>query len=192
MIVVENIIPLQFQEELKKVFLDNNFPWYFAPNSAYEDETIENKYPNQKQVPGFYHVFVDNKEQNSGYWDIVKPLIYFIVDKTDYKINEVLRVKANMLLPNRDYTNKNFNGPHCDFPNQKHNVALYYVNDSDGDTFMFNETLDKQGNKPESITIQKQISPKQGSVLLFDGKYLHASSSPINSKYRININIDFI
>ena len=62
-----------------------------------------------------------------------------------------------------------------------HTVALYYVNDSDGDTFFFDK--DKQ--------IVDRVTPKKGRVVVFDGLTLHASSMP-SKDYRISMNIGYV
>jgi hypothetical protein len=79
----------------------------------------------------------------------------------------------------QDNNEKNFNIPHKDLDTE-HYVFLYYVNDSDGDTIIFDDN-----NK-----IIDKIKPKKGRILLFDGNLLHSSSHPILSKKRIVINID--
>jgi hypothetical protein len=57
---------------------------------------------------------------------------------------------------------------------------LYYLNDSDGDTFIFDKTL-KDTPKVTSDTkyeIIKRITPKKGRAILFDGNKYHSSSGP--------------
>ena len=47
-------------------------------------------------------------------------------------------------------------------PNIEHTVMIYYVNDADGDTILFNDHGD----------IMKRVI-KKGRVLMFDGSILH-------------------
>ena len=61
-----------------------------------------------------------------------------------------------------------------------HYTGIYYVNDCDGDTFLFDGTKE----------IAK-ISPKKGRIVIFDGKTLHAGSHPYNSDFRMVINFNF-
>jgi hypothetical protein len=91
--------------------------------------------------------------------------------------------------------------PHIDsfFP---HWNAIYYVNDSDGDTFIFNETNDTYDAgqddiiriKENKFTVKKRITPKKGKILIFPGKYYHSSSFARESKFRcvINMNLEKI
>jgi hypothetical protein len=62
-------------------------------------------------------------------------------------------------------------------------VVIYYVNDSDGDTFVF----DDDGK------IIKRVSPKKGRFFMFDGRLKHAGSHPYDNTMRvvINFNVEF-
>ena len=65
-----------------------------------------------------------------------------------------------------------------------HFVMLYYVGDSDGDTIIYNER-----EKSKSYTIKKKVTPKQGRVVLFDGRLYHTAEQSINTT-RCIVNYD--
>ena len=70
-------------------------------------------------------------------------------------------------------------------------TAIYYLNDSDGDTIIFNEkTMDPFLNG-EELSIKKRINNKKGRFVMFNQDYLHAGMLPINSDYRVVINFNF-
>ena len=71
------------------------------------------------------------------------------------------------------------NKPHIDMK-EKHKVILFYLNDSDGDTYFY----DKDHNIIDSV------SPKENRAVLFDGSILHSSSKPTKSARRIVLNIN--
>jgi hypothetical protein len=87
--------------------------------------------------------------------------------------------------------------PHIDtwFP---HWNAIYYVNDCDGDTFIFNEVnetydpgeSDINKIKDMQFTVKRRITPKKGKIVIFPGKYYHSSSYTRNSRYRCVVNIN--
>ena len=80
--------------------------------------------------------------------------------------------------------------PHCDM-NKGGFTAIYYVNDSDGDTLIFNEkTMDPFLNG-EELSIKKRIKNKKGRFVMFNQDYLHTGMFPIKSDYRIVINFNF-
>ena len=91
-----------------------------------------------------------------------------------------------------------YHNAHVDFYLPHYN-ALYYVNDTDGDTFIFNETYDQvslersiEYTRERKFTVARQISPKKGRMIGFDGKQYHASMHPKQSSHRIAIAFSFI
>ena len=69
---------------------------------------------------------------------------------------------------------------HTDNPNP-HIVGLYYPNDSDGDTFFFDDDLNVIHKEPVA----------RGKMIVFDGRWKHSSSSPTkNIRFSLNINYE--
>ena len=60
---------------------------------------------------------------------------------------------------------------------------LYYVNNSDGPTQLY----DEKGGK-----VVKEIEPKKGRAVILDGNIYHASSCPKNHANRVVINYNFL
>jgi hypothetical protein len=65
-------------------------------------------------------------------------------------------------------------------------TILYYVNDSDGDTIIFNEKYN--GNSLKNYSINKKISPQKGRCVMFRTNTFHSSGIPIKNLGRIIIN----
>ena len=71
---------------------------------------------------------------------------------------------------------------HVDQP-YPHTVALYYVNDTDGDTVFF--------DKDDLTKVIHRETPKKGKCVIFDGEYAyHASTSP-SKNIRMTLNINY-
>jgi hypothetical protein len=64
---------------------------------------------------------------------------------------------------------------------------VYYVNDSDGDTFLFNEFYES-GKVPELFTLYNRVSPKKNRLVIFESNRYHASSNPKLNQDRFIIN----
>lgn len=140
-----------------------------------------------------------NKPQDIYHFNIAHyflfPLLSLsITEKYCWSINDILRIKAN-LQTRAPHTTKNTHSfPHMDFPppgNDDIITFLYYVNDSDGDTYFFKDKIDDIKGDPKdlnNLNIIKQVSPKKGRLVMFRGDILHAGSNPINSNLRIVIN----
>jgi len=159
-------------DELYAIVTTNEFPWYFLPR------TVKNPDPYDKQIFNEYdhltHVFIIDKTKNSEYMSIPIKMLDVFSEKSGIKFNTILRVQSNLILE------KKFNkpsAPHIDC-DDKHYVLLIYLNDSDGDTILFNDNM-------EEI---KRITPKRGRFVLFDGSIKHSVIPPINTKHRIVFN----
>jgi hypothetical protein len=106
-------------------------------------------------------------------------------EKHDISYKKILRCRINVLTMSK---HGHHNLMHVDTP-IKHNVFLYYLNDSDGDTIFFNK---KFGSDEGSMDIIETVSPKAGTGIVFDGSYFHSSTPPSDNLLRIVLNIDYV
>jgi len=100
------------------------------------------------------------------------------------------RIKFNLLLNNSKVNNiEKYNVPHVDDIKRKNFVIIYYCNNSDGDTIIFNEKL---GEKFDKLSIKKRVKPQKNRAVFFNGNFFHTSTNPIKYEHRcvMNINID--
>ena len=185
--IIKNFLPTDYVTDLTNVLEsqggnNTSFPWYFNSRTGAPIKDVTFKDTSQ-----LVHVFWANPRefQNdhvSQYWGLVKPILYFVRDKCDIEYKTIIRVKANLLIPQLNFTEDDFNLPHVDHADKKNYLnIIYFVNDSDGDTFIFD-------GDPPSLTIKQRITPEANSILIFDGDLYHASSNPIKSNKRIVIN----
>ena len=72
-------------------------------------------------------------------------------------------------------------------------MYLYYVNDCDGDTVLYNYKSKDKKDIPifEDIKELKRITPKQGRVVVFDGMTWHTAEQPTKGTRTI-INFDMV
>ena len=182
----DNFVPLEIQDKLEKDLIgqEHHFPWYYLASTVSKNYDSYNK-GNHKitEKEHFYHAFVNDGEYNSDFKNVVKDLVSLLPPQ-----DRLFRVKANLMLQDKGGNPDLYNTPHYDFEWEKDGVkyqkdfyvGLYYVIDSDGDTFLFDKN-DK---------IMERIPPKKGRMLFMRGDVLHASRHPINFNRRLVINMD--
>jgi hypothetical protein len=189
---IPNVIGKTYADHLHDRLVSKNFPWYFNPNLVSPDVETGNEAIN---TSGFNHFLYEDRNPISPYFEFIHPLIMNIQDHLKLRHEVIERCRLNLTLPKNTVTAKH-HLPHVDsfYP---HWNALYYVNDSDGDTFIFDQTNKSfDANDEERIvkgdfTVKRQITPEKGKVIIFPGHYYHASSQPRTSKYRIVCNMNF-
>ncbi len=187
---IENFIPVLYQDELDNAVHNHNFPWYFLEDVTYSDKALSE----EKNI-GFYHLVFENREiKSNNLCQFLLPIYYLIQEKTPVNLEELYRLRLGNIVRS---ASENYNNPHIDTFTD-HWTALYYVNDSDGDSFIFNETnpefskeYDEELKKEKSWTIKKRISPQKGKLVLFNGNRYHASSSPNVNSHRVVLTINF-
>ena len=179
--IIENVIDKQYQDELEDIMSSLVFPWFLNKwvdeyhSFDFKDDNISNSFQ-------FSHVFYDNGASMPTY-NLVEPLLKKITEAHNIKHYTVVRVKAN-LTTSHSFSNNCYQVPHVD-TSPPCRTFVYYVNDSDGDTILFNERV---GDKLLGFTKREECTPRKGRVFSFDGSHYHAGRFPVNTKYRIVIN----
>ena len=174
--VVDNFLPAQLADSLEHMLLGNEFPWYYTPDITYGHSVNQ-----EVKNPAFSHSLYREETGPSSFYLSVCNLPF--LGSVKVTPSRVSRAVALMQTPQMDINSSLHNHPHVDTPNP-HIVFLYYVCDSDGDTFMFSTDKDDH-------TITKQVTPKKNRALIFDGSIYHASSKPkASNRCVINFNLN--
>lgn len=180
--VIDDVIPKMYQEAIKAELFGAKMAW------RYMDEATGRGYGD----PAMSHIFFSKKQNHaSEQWDFVAPLLYTAVDKIDFNIRDIIQARSFLQFPLREELT--IKSPiHIDMA-QEHLVVLYYVNDSDGPTKLYKNTTDTThpdwGSKITGDPI-KIVDPKQGRVVIFNGKRFHAGSYPTKDvRCIINFNV---
>lgn len=186
--VFDNIIPQKYQNDIENLLLKNQTcPWYMVEDMTYSN-TNDLSILSQKFI-GFSHVFKNESGVQSKVYDFLLPLVYTVCEKINYDFKSIVMARSFLQLPNTQGTNN----PHIDFKNP-HTVLLYYVNDSQGPTVLYEEqfpdiAIEEVHNK--KLTIKEKIDPKKGRCVVFNGFQYHSSSGPSHNA-RCVINFDLI
>lgn len=156
-----------------------NFNWYFFPNVQTEAA------PTSIYVSGFRHLFHREGKQMSDYFYTITPIISEVEKKLNKKLVSIINAHANLCLN----FGKPFEGlPHmdgymdCETKTSKRYTVIYYVEDSDGDTILYDNELNETF----------RCSPQKNRCFIFRSDTWHSGSLPTQHNLRRVININLL
>jgi hypothetical protein len=150
--VYDDIVPNFLQDEILGALSTTNFPWYYYPISISNNDLTVLPMPGIDYHEQFVHGVVwENRPSNADTYALIRPLWLFFQQATGIEIKDLIRVKINLLINKKELAG-HYNVPHTDHEDPSVKTLLYYVNDSDGDTVLFDqEWPDKNLNFTEVI-----------------------------------------
>lgn len=173
--IIEKLLPQELEDEVHKVIMHPMFNW------NWNAENIIPETPDEA-IFQMTHVFLLRRAVWSKNFALVNRVIGHFVEKTGVKIKRVVRIKAN-LIPNIAHDPESLNNLiHTDVELDKVGkfvTFVYYVNDADGDTVIF---------EADKKTVRLTSPPVKGNCVWFDSKTFHRSCVPIHHKRRVVIN----
>jgi hypothetical protein len=189
---LDKFLPTSFVTLLEQMICHSGeFLWqYNASTNNQEAPEIMNKTSKSYDGDQFVHALYQDGARRSAFFDHVFPMFWFLEERTGLRLAAPERMKANLLVQKHIDADA-YNTPHIDIDTPpdalKMKSLLYYVKDSDGDTFIFNERFSDK--KP--LTLRKRVAPKRGKAILFDSNIWHASSHPRQNATRVVLNFVF-
>ena len=212
--IIEDVLPKESIEGFENIVIPH---LNYSMGENYQGTSgISNDFFNKHGIKNiyeqfqFYNLVFSNRErdfQKEHYHLLTLPLTLACLSiGLCYTFDHLIRIKANIQTKAPKEFEGRYNKPHIDLSPDELSVyqdtftAIYYVNDSDGDTFFFEgqesgfTTMlgDKENiQKYNNLTIKKIVSPKQNKMVIFPAKTLHSGSHPINSTLRSVINYNF-
>ncbi len=201
----ENIVPEDVQDYILEQHL-GNIKYEFAATHKPQANIIKNpididsltmtdNYKTIKLRPGiFQSVFYEEglwEQKEQVYSKIVLPPLNAIskVMNFDY---DLMKIKSNFNYREVPENNNMSFIPHCDFEGFGGWTLLYYINDSDGDTIIFENKGINYLTLGKELEIKKTYKPKKGSIIMFNQDYLHTGCPPIVNDYRLVINYNIM
>jgi len=177
--VIDNFLSPTYFKTLKQLLEGNMFDWYYQ-------EHISSNFDNSKQSFGFSSWIVDIDGNLRKYGDLFTGFLTQLQDIYP-DCNRILRCRADMVVS----ANKtHLHSPHIDINDIPHYSCVYYVNESDGNTVIYNEKSETNDFEPDlsKLTIKTEIEPVPNRLVIFDGQYIHSGHSPVEYKRRIILN----
>ena len=173
--IIDDVVSKDYQEFIKKEVLASN--WFYKNLS---EDTPKEERENFVHVPGFSNLMYtidDESTFNRHLFNIVMPLAHLACEQINLSIDKPYFVRTFLQQPVVGASG--ISNPHVDMINEDHLVCLYYVLDSDGDTVFFNKFCDSNERPSFSnYKIIESVTPKQGRVVLFNGRNYHANMLP--------------
>lgn len=181
-LVRDNFISDEMSKIIENDLLGENFPWFLDIRGTVDSVRGQNLVDEHTfEYPQFFHHIVASNGNflNEKTFIVAEKILEGLnfLDISSYRLD---RIKCN--LQTKVYTERLYNTPHRD-SEEDHLVMIYYVNDSDGCTYIFE-------NHKKPYNIIKKIQSKRNRVCIFNGKFLHAGSHP-KQNIRCLINFNF-
>jgi len=203
--IIDNFLPKEIQDELEKALI--SYKYNMCMGTVYEE--YRKNLPFLKTLPKSEVIQFESKIVDEGFCVLPKEdEIYFnqiwnvfikanigdvVCDLSTSDDLRLSRMKSNVLLrEKKGLFGHIHHTPHidCEENNGFTNIScIYYINDSDGPTVLYNEYL---ADNPKKLTVLKKIPPKKGRLLAFHSNRYHTSSSPRKNQYRHIINMVFM
>jgi len=168
--VYDDILPKEIVNTIEDAILINPvIPLLYTHNVTFHDGYFN---------PSFSLTFYDPlKNINNIIGTPLFEIVYRLGNKLDIFVQNIIQGRIIVHLPS---PNPGQDQVHID-KKEPHWVCLYYVNDSEGDTVLFDD------NEKEI----KRVTPKKGRIAFFDGSIKHCSTRP-STKARAIINFNFL
>jgi len=193
--IIDDVIPLNKQTEIEDLFTYSTMPWIFNRDISLTQQEIK-KLGITKLTPGIGTPIKDyqSKYVNSEILDKIKIIPEQACIGIDTICDEIYQARGFIHFPLILELRREYDNIHIDLAFE-HLIVLYYVNDTDGDTFIFDKTTDYKNinlasvENQSELNIIKRVSPKKGRALVFNGNRYHSSSGPTKD-IRCIINFD--
>ena len=185
-IVLDNIIEEELQDKIEDSMFDCN--WKFLMDNTYDYDAKSmgmkyRKFLNPFKFDISPSIISDFKE-NQKIFKLFYPIIEKTCNHIKFNIESIHRCGAG--IQGVQVIRKESKVCNIHINNERpHLVLLYYVNDSDGETILFDKTASDIEDddtmyleERHQFNVVNKIIPKKGRILLFDGRTYHSASSP--------------
>jgi hypothetical protein len=187
-LIVDDIVSLEKQDEIKETLLNGGFPWFYLNDATYPTISSTN-------TPVMNHYYRLDYKTNSQFYNLIEDVGDKGAELYGFDYQDVLQVRSFLQFPlNTDWRKEFVDKLHIDSTSE-HLVVLYYVLDSDGDTVIVNKKFEAGEDvakdlKHTDYEVLHRITPKKGRAVIFNGKYYHTAEQPTNGmRCVINFNL---
>lgn len=200
-LIIDDFLPQQLADQLENIITNGNFTMMFSNNTAInpdkhmtylkEHSGVWDQIKDDGQFVKMIHYntpmsekpYVD--EEHNQFFNM---LIWFLIDKhPELNIKNLHRCKVNLIFNPNPGDEEKIVTPHVDIETDGYVSMIYYVNDSDGSTVIYNETCD-DAEHGVPLTVRQKVMPRKNRAVVFESKLYHVAQLPILNSTRWIIN----
>ena len=183
--IIDDFVPTEIQDQLLHYVTNAQLPFFVNEGTVNERDVWTDV--NTKDSIQLTHTIVNDGVQNPS-WYHFQILWEQFVRRTGIS-KPAQRVKANITFPLHGYENT-YSGAHTDHLSPNGITAIYYMNDSDGSTILFDRPEKQFSNVPRILKELVRVTPKKGRLVYFDSHIIHSGQLPIVSQFRCVVNLN--
>jgi len=188
--IIDNFLSDEDYAYVKNYVTGPHLRWNFCDKVSYGD--MDHGITNTDAIETWgFNRDIFNDEINYADVDALEymaPVIKRIVELNG-EHTKIVRFRFSMKFHKHGFKDGNYNLPHIDygFP---HKTLIMYMNETDGDTYIFNERF--RGEWLKTFTVKERVPPKENRALIFDGFQYHTASNPLHHDTRVILNINYV
>jgi hypothetical protein len=187
--IIDNFLLEEDYLQIKKIVFGTEFLWnYTEAVSAPPEAWLGVTDPNCKETDGFYHNVINTKIGYSNPSASIFEKFFVGLDNLGYKPDDLIILRLSMKFPKQGFSKESYQLPHVDLYDQRHDTLIYYFNDSDGETRIFDQKFN--GEESKEFTVNARVKPVANRLLIFDGLQYHTASNPIETNRRVVLNVN--
>jgi len=194
--IFDNFLDTDDFDKLSEFVLGEKFPWFFIENVSIDprDQELIND-PNAQETSGFNHTAFDRvwNVESFSYQNLL-PFLNKIQKDFGFSRQHLIRARLSMKFQKDNFHSENYNLPHVDYFHP-HESFIFYLNDTDGDTRIFDQWHTYSESQPPTIpkgfNTQARITPKANRLVWINGLQYHTASNPIQCHKRVILNLNF-
>ena len=185
--IFDNFLPEDIYQKVKDRICGERQPWYYQ-------SSITNTERDNPPVDKFgFNFSLKRADEEFGLSDpdIRKTFNvlqeFYLKQKTVLKKARILRTRLDMTTYSKESV---IFEPHVDL-DDPHLTSIFYVNDSDGNTVIYDQKWNPEQGIKQELTVMKEIEPVANRLIAFDGMHIHTGHNPTKHSNRILINTNF-
>jgi hypothetical protein len=187
-IIIDDVVDKTTQDLIENSIFSKDTNWTFGRTVFYGNHP-EVTSTQKNKLMSFTRALYDDETEKAD------PSLSLYMKPLEGRINKLFSSRIQLQLPLLTEKDKVYGAPHLDGQRvAPYKVAVYYVNDTDGDTVLFKQTRNNCTLKEITdgkLDIDQTVSPKKGRLVIFDGSIYHAIGKP-KTDLRCIINYNFI